>query len=125
MSARYPLVRNSSAFATRPGVRCNPSLPGSSPSNGSISATRSSIERSRRCGATTNVLIAFALVAFIHFKDVPLRLGDANFFQLRPSTWKHARPSLFQAIVDQQPEILRRRHETIERFDLFVQILMI
>src|ERR1700704_6437066 len=118
MSARYPLVRNSSAFATRPGVRCNPSLPGSSPSNGSISATRSSIERSRRLGAITNVLIAFALVAFIYFKDVPLGLGDANFFQLRPSAWKHAGPSLLQAIVNQQPEILRSRYDAIKRFDL-------
>src|SRR5579872_1037 len=116
MSARYPLVRNSSALATRAGVRCKPSRSGSSPSSGRISRTSSSSER---------VAISVELPAFINFKDVPLRLGDANFFQLWPGTWKHLCPSLFQTPMDKQPKIFRGGHDSAELFDLLVQILVI
>src|SRR5215468_4368704 len=65
------------------------------------------------------------LMGSIYFKDVASGLGDANFLEFWPKSWKDFFPALLQALVDQQPEILGGGHNLAKLFDLFIQILMI
>src|SRR5262245_6049449 len=60
MSARYPLVRNVSAFSTRVGVLSSPSRPGSSPSSASRFRISSRICLLYICGFTQLVAVQSA-----------------------------------------------------------------
>src|SRR5437879_3828946 len=67
----------------------------------------------------------FALISFTDFKDVSLRLSDANFFQWRPGTRKRAGPILLQASVNRQAQVLGGGNDSRERFHLLVEIFVI
>src|SRR5262245_8680552 len=61
----------------------------------------------------------------MYFKDVPIRLRDANSFQLRPRAGKSGGPALFQTLVDHQAQVFSSRDPLSEIGNLLIQILMI
>src|SRR6516225_6051986 len=91
MSIRYPLVRKRSASSTRRGVRTRPLRLGSSPSRSSTSSISGAIGFASTFGLITFTTALFDFIGS-NFKDVPRRLSDAHFFQLRPLARKHLPP---------------------------------
>ena len=67
--------------------------------------------------------MCLGLTAFTDFKDVPIGLGDSNFFQLRPLAGKHGSPILFETLVNEQAYVFRGGDLRPEGVDLLVEIL--
>src|SRR4051812_12217481 len=107
-------------LSTRSGVRCKPSRCGSSPSREIISLTREAI--SWPFGGITLTLVDFI---GINFKDVPCRLADAIFPQLRPPPRNLFFPFPLHPAENLVPKIPRRGPPGRKTRHFHIQIPMI
>src|ERR1035437_9353775 len=121
MSARYPLVRNLSAWSTRSGVRKRPSRPGSSPSLARISLTCGASVRSSFLGDMTFTAARFDFIGS-NLKDVSGSLGDADPVELRPLARKSVAPAPLQPPANLDGQVFRRGDREQERYHFVIQV---
>src|SRR5947209_4761254 len=103
-------------LSTRSGVRNNPSRLGSSPNRPIISSISGAIDASSEGEFITFTTALFDFIG-TNFKDVPRRLSDADFLQLRPLARKHFFPIPLQPPANLKSEILRCRDHLAEHRD--------